>query len=429
MVPFFLLLSFLPVCAEKLTLSEGLNLALKEENLIKIKEYEEAISVFESKASRSPLLPHIELSYGKVFLNHEPTSKNFLMGRPVEVPIGERDFYTYSVSVRQLIFDFFGASSLYRSKKLAEDIKKIETDRIRNSVAFQFLRYYFDLKERERMIEVLQKEVERLESHLNDAKSFYEEGVITKNELLYTEVLLSDARQRLINMNNLRTLTLSALNKMMGKPLHEKTIFEDPKRTPVLSKGVDDYTSEAHVSRSELKIVQKAREQLGYLRQAKKSEILPKFFIEGKYTYTENRYQLYEGITSVTLGMTMNLFDGGKTSAELKILDLEEKKISTEEKRLKDEVRLEVERYYIDFLNAKERLRVAENAIKQAEENLRISKLKYKEGVGTNTEVLDAIAALCLSETNYYKAFYDLLRAEAGLMHATGRSLQEEYKR
>jgi outer membrane protein TolC len=423
----FILFSPFSTYCETLTISEGLRLALKEENLIKIKEYEEKIAAQESKIARSPLLPKVEVSYGRSFLSHEPTAKNVLMGRPVEVPISERDFYTYSLSIRQLIFDFFGASSLYKHRKLGEEVKRIETEKVKNDVALQFLRYYFDLKEQEKTIVVLQKEVERLKAHLNDAKTLYQEGVITRNELLYTEVLLSDAHQRLINMKNLRKLTQSTLNKMMGKDLAQEITFEEPKRMPVLDQSLEEYIKEAESSRFELKIIQKAKDQLTYLKKAKKSEMLPRFFLEGKYTYTENRYQVYEGIRSLTLGVSLDLFEGGKTTSELKALDFEEKKILAEEKKAKDEIKLEVQKYYLDFLNAKERIRVTENAVRQAEENLRITEIKYKEGVGTGTEVLDAIAALSLSETNYYRALYDLMRAEAGLAHAVGKSLEKEY--
>lgn len=430
---FFLLFFrvFLPfICsAKELTISEGLLLALKEENLIKAKEYEEAISFLESKVARSPLLPHVELSYGKVSLNHEPTSINFLRGMQVRVPVSERDFYTYSLTVRQLLFDFLGTYSFYNYKKLSHEIKKIELERVKNSVAFEFLRYFFDLKEQEKTIEVLEKEVERLSAHFADAKSLYEAGLITKNELLYTDVLLSDAKQRVINMKNIRKLTASILNKMMGRPTDEDIVLEEPKREPYVSQNLQDYVSQAYSNRQELKILKKAREQLTFLKQAKRSEFLPKFFLEAKYSFTENRYQLYEGITSVTLGMNMNLFEGGKTKTELKIIEMEEKKLDVEEKKIREDIRIEVEKYFLDFFNAKERLKVAQGAIKQAEENLRITKVKYKEGVGTGTEVLDAIVALCRSETNYYKAFYDLLRAEAGLLYALGRDLKKEYEK
>lgn len=77
--------------------------------------------------------------------------------------------------------------------------------------------------------------------------------------------------------------------------------------------------------------------------------------------------------------------------------------------------------------NAREKIQVTKDAVSQAEENLRINKIRYKEGIGTATDVLDAITLLTTAETNYYRAVYDFRRAQAGLMYATGSDLISSY--
>jgi len=88
---------------------------------------------------------------------------------------------------------------------------------------------------------------------------------------------------------------------------------------------------------------------------------------------------------------------------------------------------LELKKYYLDAVNAMAAIQVAKDAISQAEENLRITKLKYTEGTGIARDVTDAIALRTLSETNYYRAVYDYCRAEVGYLHALGYNLKEEY--
>jgi len=46
---------------------------------------------------------------------------------------------------------------------------------------------------------------------------------------------------------------------------------------------------------------------------------------------------------------------------------------------------------------------VTKDAVKQAEENLRITRVKYEEGIGTGTEVLDAVSLLSVAGTNQYR--------------------------
>jgi outer membrane protein len=87
-----------------------------------------------------------------------------------------------------------------------------------------------------------------------------------------------------------------------------------------------------------------------------------------------------------------------------------------------------VERYFLDMTNGRDRMQVTRDAIGQAEENLKINRSKYREGVGTATEMIDAITLLTVAETNYYRSLYDFNRAEAGFAHASGRDLPEVYR-
>jgi outer membrane protein TolC len=126
--------------------------------------------------------------------------------------------------------------------------------------------------------------------------------------------------------------------------------------------------------------------------------------------------------------MTLNLFSGGSTKAELLKVDYQRTQLQEQRARLADEIRLEVERNILDLRNAVERIRVTKDAAGQAEENLRINRVRYEEGVGTATEVLDAVTLLTVAETNYYRSLYDLRRAESAVLYSIGKDLLEVYK-
>ena len=99
-----------------------------------------------------------------------------------------------------------------------------------------------------------------------------------------------------------------------------------------------------------------------------------------------------------------------------------------QKEKLQDDIRLEVKRYILDLQDAKERVVVTRDAVSQGRENLRINRARYKEGAGTATDVVDAITLLSVAETNYYRALYDLRRAEAGVVYAEGQDLLEVYR-
>jgi outer membrane protein TolC len=83
---------------------------------------------------------------------------------------------------------------------------------------------------------------------------------------------------------------------------------------------------------------------------------------------------------------------------------------------------------YLELGSAKKRVEVTEKAVSQAEENLRLQRLRYQEGVATATDVLDAVTLRSRAEANYWSGIYGVKRAEARLEYAMGRDLFQIYR-
>jgi len=413
--------------ADVLTLSEGLRLATENNRLVRITQLEEAVSKTDTLIAQSRLLPTINASLTQTFLAHQPEA---IFG-PQIVPISEKDYLSYSLNIQQTLYDFRGNVSRYESSKLIFETKQFDTKRIKNLVCLDFAFIYFDLLESEKMILVAEKEVERLESHLRDARNLYDEGVITKNDLLQAEVRLSDARQRLVALRNLRTINVSRLNNAMARPLKTDVQVMDVKETPsdgLLTLDMEKAWERAEEQRPEIQIADTTLKALDMEEVTKRSEYYPKFFLQGGYDFIENRYQVHEGNWSLTAGISLNLFSGGSTKAEVSKIKQQRLKLFEQKNKLIDEIKLEVEKYILDLKTAREKITVTKDAVSQAEENLRINRIRYGEGVGTATEVLDAVTLLTIAETNLYKSIYDFKRAEAGLLYSIGKDLVEAYK-
>jgi outer membrane protein len=412
--------------ADVLTLPDGLRLVTEENRLVKITLREEAVSEADTLLARSRMMPNINASLTQTFLTYQP---EVIFG-PQSVPMSEKNFLSYSLSIQQTLYDFKGDASRYESSKLILETKKIDTKRIRNLVSLDFTLIYFDILESEKMVIVAEKEVQRLESHLRDAKNLYDEGVITKNDLFQAEVRLSDVKQRLMAVRNLRAINASRLNSVLARPLKTDVQVMDVKETPSdgLNLDMEKAWELAESQRPEIQIVDTTLKSLDMEEAAKRSEYYPRFFLQGGYDFTENRYQVHEGNWSLTAGINLNLFSGGSTKAEVLKIKQQRLKLFGQRDKLIDEVKLEVEKYILDLKTASEKITVTKDAVGQAEENLRINRVRYGEGVGTATEVLDAVTLLTIAETNLYRSLYDFRRAEAGFIYSIGKDLSEVYK-
>ena len=87
---------------------------------------------------------------------------------------------------------------------------------------------------------------------------------------------------------------------------------------------------------------------------------------------------------------------------------------------------MEVQSNFIGAETAYENIATAKLAVDQAEENLRMVTLRYKNQIATNTNVLDANTLLSDTRTNYYRAVYDYNIRLAGLARSVGVTRWEE---
>ena len=91
--------------------------------------------------------------------------------------------------------------------------------------------------------------------------------------------------------------------------------------------------------------------------------------------------------------------------------------------QLLDAVRFEVQEGYLALQTARSRVGATERAVEQAKENLRLQQLRYAEGVGTATEVLDAVSLATTAEQNFNDARHDVTESRARLGFAVGCDL------
>ena len=410
-----------------LSLPEGLRMLFGRSRDVAIAKERQNAAGADVSIARSAMLPQVNSFFSHTELAYQP---QVLFGS-MSVPESQRAFNEFNVNIRQLLFDFWGAASRVDASKAALEAGRQDTMRAKNVAAFEFVSGYLDLLQSQKMVLVAQRELERLRSHLADASALYNGGVITKNDLLQAQVRIADVEQRLSAAQNLREAMASRLNSMLARPLDTPVlpveVGEDGIKTAVPAdlKAVWDT---AFSKRPEILAEDSLLKSLGYEEKAYKSQYLPSLSLNGGYDYTENKYMLHQGNFSAMAVISINLFNGGATRAQIGKLRDQEAELVQQRQKLADQIGLEAQNYFLALTSSRINLKAAEAALGQAQENVRINEVRYKEGVGTATEVLDSIALMTVAESDYYSAFYDLMRAQAGVLYSEGIDLTEVYK-
>jgi outer membrane protein len=146
----------------------------------------------------------------------------------------------------------------------------------------------------------------------------------------------------------------------------------------------------------------------------------PKFSVQGGHFWQQNDSLLHDTQWFVIFGMNWNIFSGLDTKAQLSQARLRVEQLQEQHKDLSDQVRLDVQNAYLSVKETADRIRTTVKAVTQGEENLRLNEERYKEAVGTATDVIDAETLVTRTRVNYYSALYDHQMAKSQLLWAVG---------
>jgi outer membrane protein len=123
--------------------------------------------------------------------------------------------------------------------------------------------------------------------------------------------------------------------------------------------------------------------------------------------------------------LSMPIFGGFQLKYKIQQEKLTLQKIDNNIKAIKSSIDIDIRNTMIAYQNAIKSMQSQKENMELSAKVARVTKIKYEQGVGSNTEVLDAENALRQSQVNYYSALYDAMSAKINLDKAYGKLLPE----
>jgi outer membrane protein TolC len=412
----FILASFFIInTASAETLEDAWAISIANDHSIKAVENEKEAARFEVSAAKGARLPKLNLYTGYTLLNEEPGA--FFGGN--EVTTAEDNFLTYHAKVSVPLYTHFqitnGIEAAECNLEAAQFRQKVKTQDIKLQVA----QAYIGVLLAQKRVEVAESHVKSLTAIADDVQNLYDQGMVAVNDLLAAKVSLADAKQKQLNTRNFLDTVKASYNRILVRALDTPVKIE-PLEFKASDDSIEALTQQAIENRAELSALSKQIEALEKNAAAQKAATGPHLFLSGGTDYTENSHQVHEDLWSANISLSWDIFDGNiashKSSATLKRAG----SVKEQQMDYASMIRLEVRSAWLKMLESKERIQVAEDALKQAEENLEVSRNRYQEGVGTNTDVLNAESLRIESLVNYENAYYSFGLAIMGLKRATG---------
>jgi len=375
------------------------------------------------RAATAALLPKLSASYAYSRLKDTP----YAVFGINHVPVGKEDRFSWDVSAIQPLFTGFALSTRKKMAALDVDIQKIRSEQAHLDVAYQARVAWHRLVLAERAVAVALEEVAQLDAHVRDAQRFFDQGVISYNDLLKARVGLAHAQQNMVQLQADRNVAAAYLNISIGRPVDR----------PIRVAGLPDMLPElpelgvlldrAQVHRPEVKAMRLTYEKAGLAVQAANAPAYPELSMIGRYerlgdnaTADHNEFGNDNNL-SLSLQARWTFFEWGKTRNEVRKAIHEQAAVERQWQGVKDSVALEVVEAWEKWRAAQENCKTTREARTQAVENFRITNLRFQQGAATSTDVLDARNYLSRAELDDDRAIVGVFLSEADLKRAIGQ--------
>lgn len=126
------------------------------------------------------------------------------------------------------------------------------------------------------------------------------------------------------------------------------------------------------------------------------------------------------GAWSVSLGVTLSLYDGGITRERIREAQLRLEQLKILDAQTRQQVELEVRQAWLGLDQAVGELAAATKAVEQGREAARLAGVRYQAGVGTQLELLSAQATLAQAELGLASARFNQNLARIRVILAAG---------
>lgn len=275
---------------------------------------------------------------------------------------------------------------------------------------------------------VLAEALASYEQHLKDAQHRAEVGLAARNEVLAVQVERERAELGRVQAANAALLAQAELARLVGLDLGATLVTtETLDARPVPAEDAGVLAAAAREARPELQAlrarVQAADAQVGVQRAA----ALPQAGLSAGYDLARPNTRVlplrdeFDGTWSVGVNLTWNAFDGGRSAAAVSQARAQADALRAQLREVERRVALEVRARLLDIDAAEHGLAVSVRAHEAARENVRVSADRYREGVASSSDLLDAETGLLRAGLDRTAAQSRLVLAHAGLDRAVGR--------
>lgn len=418
--------------ARTLTLDEAVQEALKGNQDYQIARTELEKAEAEIQSATADVYPHLTL--GSTYTRNLEIPEIVFGGQTFR--LGTENQIDAGLTLKQPIWQ---GGKVLAAIKIARTYRKYTEEAVHEveaEVVFNVRQSFLDVILARDVVNVYRDALAAAELNLEIVSKMHAQGVVSEYEKLRAEVEVANLRPQLLQAQNRADLALHALRNFLSLETSDEIelqySFDSTNVGQVLS--LPHVTELAIANRSVLRQQDHLKEITRRAVGIAKAENSPKFDFISQYGW---RYQADDfGLDgenwspnwTASISMSFPIFNGFSTKASVRKAKVDRQQAEMSYEKMREQVELQVRDAFLRYGEANERLQSQRKTIEQAEEGLRISRIRYQNGIGTQLEILSSESALTLARSNFVQATHDAALAVYRLLRVSGMTTFDELK-
>jgi outer membrane protein TolC len=308
------------------------------------------------------------------------------------------------------------SENLYKSEKANAVHSKEET-------AMQVVQYYADLYKVQRSIVLLQESLKSSQQRVTDFTAMERNGIIARNDLLKAQLQTSQVQLSLDEAQKNERIVNYYLVTLLKLPAETKLEITPENIDPKVFDTKLNSESEALESRKDLEALRYAQKASEAEIKVAKAAYYPSLSLTGGYIALDIQNVVrVENAMNIGLGLSYNLSSIFKNAKDVKLAKSRALEIQQQQTILTDRIKNELVQAHEDYELSLKQGNVYTEAVGQSDENYRIVKDKYDNGLSDTNDLLEADVQnlntkinLAYSKANTVLKYYELLNASGQL--------------
>lgn len=295
-------------------------------------------------------------------------------------------------------------------------MKDVTDDQIVMSTEFLYYKI-LELHETDKTLDAMERELKNIHQ---DAVNIWENGIAHKNDVLSVELALDQLSALRIKTSNGCRLLRRALAKHIGMPDEDIDIDTTLNKEIIAPEQLACDVQTALESRNETHLLDIRVQKSVLERKIAFADMLPILAIGATASHSKILDDWNSRVTGF-VAIQVPLSTLWSERHEYKRKKIEEQKAIDFRKDKREMISLQIQDAYDNLTSTYQQTQIAQKSIVRAEENMRINREHYREGLSTMTNLLDAQRQQQQALTQYHTAVSEYLQAKTRYLILTGR--------